>query len=367
MTVDYPSGPISAPTTAGARSYETRLESPFSGVSWGAILAGAVVAAAMGIVLLTLGAGLGLIAVSPWEGRGVSGATLGIGTIVWSIIVQIIAFGLGGYLAGRLRTKWANLHGDEIYFRDTAHGVVTWGLGTLVGMFLLASAAGNIAQKAGEVGAAASGAIGGTAMLATGAMADNQGGANGAMRGGMRGNPMDYFVDMLFRSGQASSSQASTGQASTGTAATGSSETNGATNNTGTTAAPAGDTAQQNRASVGVLPSPNADGPAARAEVSRILVTSFVNGSMSPADKSYVAQVVAARTGLSQQDAEKRIDDVVGQAKAAMDAAETKAKEAADVARTSGAALALWSLIAMLVGAFAASYAAALGGRARDL
>jgi hypothetical protein len=76
---------------------------------------------------------------------------------------------------------------------------------------------------------------------------------------------------------------------------------------------------------------------------------------------------VAQRTGLSQQDAEKRVDDTVAKAKAAMDEAATKAKQAADAARKAGAGLALWSFIAMLIGAFVASYAATIGGRHRDL
>src|SRR3954454_744835 len=118
-------------------------ESRFSGVSWAAIVAGGIASAAMAIILMTLGAGLGLIAVSPWPGQGASAQTVGIGVIVWSIVIEVAAFGLGGYLAGRLRTKWANLHGDEVYFRDTAHGFVTWALGTLVSIALITSAAGH--------------------------------------------------------------------------------------------------------------------------------------------------------------------------------------------------------------------------------
>ena len=99
-----------------------------SGVSWAAIFAGAAAAAALSLILLLLGFGLGFSAVSPWAGSGISAKGLGISSIVWLAVTQIIAAGLGGYIAGRLRVKWANLHGDEVYFRDTAHGFLALSL-----------------------------------------------------------------------------------------------------------------------------------------------------------------------------------------------------------------------------------------------
>src|SRR3954466_6408093 len=133
----------------------TGTESRFSGVSWGAIIAGGVGSAALALILMTLGAGLGLIAISPWPNEGASAETVGIGVIIWSIVIEVAAFGLGGYLAGRLRTKWASLHGDEVYFRDTAHGFVTWALGTLVSIALITAAASHAARTTADVGAAA--------------------------------------------------------------------------------------------------------------------------------------------------------------------------------------------------------------------
>jgi hypothetical protein len=81
-----------------------------SGVSWPAIIAGAFVTAALWLILLALGAGIGLSAVSPWARMGASAAAVGILGIFWLIIVQVIASAMGGYLAGRLRTKWAAIH-----------------------------------------------------------------------------------------------------------------------------------------------------------------------------------------------------------------------------------------------------------------
>ena len=97
----------------------SRNEAHASGVSWPAVIAGAFVAAALSLCLLALGTGLGLSAVSPWSGEGASASTIGAAGIVWLIIMQVIAAAMGGYLAGRLRTKWTGVHTDEVFFRDT--------------------------------------------------------------------------------------------------------------------------------------------------------------------------------------------------------------------------------------------------------
>jgi hypothetical protein len=334
MATDYPAdGRPSDARTYARQSHESAV----SAVSWGAIIAGGVVAAALGLILLSLGTGLGLVAVSPWRHEGAEGSTIGIGAIIWSIVMEIIAFGVGGYVAGRLRTKWADIHGDEVYFRDTAHGFVTWALGTLIGIAMVVSAAGHIARGVAETGASALGGAGGAAAMAAGGMAGaHMGGMGGGGGGGSgAGNPMDYFVDMMLR-GQ---SAGGTGQSATGQPAG---------------QPPAG------------APPQDLNNPGTRAELRRIMAVSFANGEISQPDKTYIAQVVAARTGMSQQDAEKRVDDVIGQAKSAMDKAEQKTREAADAARKAGAGLAFWSFLAMLIGAFSASFAATWGGRSRD-
>ena len=115
-----------------------RPESGASAVSWGAIIAGAVVASALSLALLMLGAGIGLVSVSPWS-NNVSVTTFGILAAAWFIAVQLFASGVGGYLAGRLRTRWVSVHTDEVYFRDTAHGLIVWGVGAIVTAWLLTS------------------------------------------------------------------------------------------------------------------------------------------------------------------------------------------------------------------------------------
>ena len=115
-----------------------------SAVTWSAVFAGAATTAALSLILLILGVGLGLSAVSPWSQSGVNAITLGITTIIWLTATQVIASGMGGYLAGRLRTRWDGVHNDEVYFRDTAHGLLSWVVATLVTVVLLTSTIGSI-------------------------------------------------------------------------------------------------------------------------------------------------------------------------------------------------------------------------------
>ena len=123
-------------------------ESAASAVSWGAIIAGAVVSSALSLALLMLGTGIGLVSVSPWSNNNVSVATFGILAAAWLIAVQLFASGVGGYLAGRLRTRWVSVHTDEVYFRDTAHGLIVWGVGAIVTAWLLTSGAASVVSGA---------------------------------------------------------------------------------------------------------------------------------------------------------------------------------------------------------------------------
>jgi hypothetical protein len=123
-----------------------------SAVSWGAIFAGAVAALALSFVLLALAAGFGMKLTSPWPGARPSLADFTPILGAWTIAVQVLASALGGYLAGRLRTKWLNVHGHEVHFRDTAHGLLVWALSTVGGVVLaatvLAPAATSVAALA---------------------------------------------------------------------------------------------------------------------------------------------------------------------------------------------------------------------------
>jgi hypothetical protein len=258
-------------------------EPSVAGVSWPAVTAGAVVSCALTLVLLAFGIGLGLSVVSPWAGAGVSATTFKIGTGLYLIVIAMLASSIGGYIAGRLRTRWVGVHSDEVYFRDTAHGFIAWALASVLGAVLLASPASSL------IGGAASGAT--------------QAATSAASQPG----PMDGYVDALMRSDAPAAQNAGNAQES-------------------------------------------------RGEMARLFTRSFRNGSeLKPADREYVTKVVAARTGLSQADADKRVNEVVTQAKADLDAA-----------RKASAQLAFWLTASLLLGAFCASLAATEGGGLRD-
>jgi len=142
-------------------------------VSWPAIFAGAFAAAASSLVLVALGSGFGMASVSPWPNSGVSATTFTVMTAIWLIVVQWLASGLGGYVAGRLRTKWANTHTHEVFFRDTAHGFITWAVATVLVVAVLTSAAAT----------AITGGVHAAANVASGA---SQGAATAALQGTAR-------------------------------------------------------------------------------------------------------------------------------------------------------------------------------------
>src|ERR1700674_658057 len=159
----------------------TVVESGQSAISWAAIVAGGIAAAALTLVLLAFGAGMGFSAVSPWSNSGISAGTFEIGTGLYLICVAMIASSIGGYIAGRLRTKWVGVHTHEVFFRDTAHGFLAWGLATVLSAAFLAAAASNISGRASSVGLSATQSAG-------------------------SGGPVDYYVDALLRSNPTASS-----------------------------------------------------------------------------------------------------------------------------------------------------------------
>ena len=130
---------------------EQSVESSASAVEWAAIVGGALAAVGISIILFTLGSGLGLSTVSPWAWSNPSPTTFGMVAGIWLIITQWLASALGGYLTGRLRTKWVGIRTDEVFFRDTAHGFLAWALATvLIATFfaVAASAAATVPEAA---------------------------------------------------------------------------------------------------------------------------------------------------------------------------------------------------------------------------
>src|SRR5450756_1218712 len=177
--------------------YPDNSRAPASAVSWGAIVAGAAAAAALSLMLLMLGIGLGLSSVSPWVHDGVSATTFGISAILWVTFTKFVTSGMGGYLAGRLRTKWVAVHTDEVYFRDTAHGFLAWAVAALATAALLTSVIGSIVSGGVQAGASVAGSATTTAVAAR--AGDPTAAWSDMGRSGSDGRPMGYFVDSLFR------------------------------------------------------------------------------------------------------------------------------------------------------------------------
>ncbi len=285
-------------TVADPPAYAADAETMGSAVSWAAIAAGTVVALSIALLLVTLGTGFGLASLSPWQAAGPSPTAFGIATGIGLIVVHWVSSATGGYITGRLRKRWVGVHTHEIFFRDTAHGFVTWAVATLIGAIFLASAVSSIVSGGAHAAAtAASGVAQGAGQAATQASSSTSA----------------YDVDSLFRSDHPDTDTASSPQT-------------------------------------------------ANAQASRILATGVTDGDVSAADRGYLAQMVSAQTGIAQDEARKRVDDVIAREKAGV----AKAKQEADAARKAGAEFAIFTALAMLIGAFVASAAAAFGGSLRD-
>lgn len=278
------------------------VESNVPALAWGPVIGGAVAATGTTVILLLLGSGVGLTMVSPWAGESASFTAVSISAAIWFVVVQWLSSALGGYLTGRLRTKWADVHTDEVFFRDTAHGFLSWALATVV----VAGIAGSAFTSLVGGGVQAASSVAATAVVSTAATgATNDGGAQNPATG--------YFTDLLLRP------QDLTGRA-------------------------------------------RADDGVATAEISRILVQGAASEGVPDRDRSYIAALIASRAGLTPEEARARVDEVLAQ----IDQAKQEAVEAADVARKSAATVALLGALSLLVGAFISSASAALGGRQRD-
>jgi hypothetical protein len=250
-----------------------------SGICWSSIICGAAASLAVSIILFALGSGLGFLVASPWDDMSATATAVGIGTIIWLVLMQWFSAGFGGYFAGRLRGKRIGMHDDEVYFRDTAHGFLSWVFATLFTACFFASALWAVA---------------GGGMLA---------GASMRAKTQDQNEHTAYYVDSLFRS---------------------------------------------DNADMKVTPD-------TRMETSRIIINGFKNGDVAVADREHLSRLVAANTGLPNDEAAKRVDEVI-----------MTAKTSVDKARKAAAMFSIIMCIAMLTSAFIASMAGLKGGRHRD-
>lgn len=282
---------ISTPDPLAVGPYDAQgsaREAPTSAVSWPAVFAGAFVATAVTIMLVALGSGLGLASASPFTSNPPA-TTFTVLAAIWLIIVQWVASALGGYLTGRLRTRWVSIHTHEVFFRDTANGLLSWAVASVFIVGLVLSGSSSLLGAGSRA----------TALVAAGA-AQNPSGI-----------PSGYMLDTLFRP----TTPGAAGQATTDD----------------------------------------------KAEAGRIL-TKGMTGTVDQADQTYLAQLVAARTGVTQADAQTRVNNAIAQEQAAVQ----KAKQALNAARKAASGVALYTFFSMLIGAFIAAVSGAVGGRLRD-
>jgi len=270
------------PIVAGTTALDTASFTAKSAISWPSIIAGAFVAAATTVILVALGSGVGFASISPWSGHGVSVSTFAVSTAIWLIVTQWIAAALGGYIAGRLRTRWLGTHVHEVFFRDTAHGLITWAVATILVAAVAAGSAMSVAAAAAHAAGASSG---------------------GAL--------MPYEVDKLFRS-------------------------------INSTAEPAA--------------------AEARVQATHIVANAFASGTVPDTDRAYLTEQVAANTGILKSEAQARVDGFT----AAVMQSQAQLQADAATAKKATAQASIYLALSMLIGAFIACVAAALGGRIRD-
>jgi hypothetical protein len=255
------------------------VETATSFLQWTPVIAGALVASAISLVLIAFGSAIGLSILSSSPTWRDASPALAVLSGLFLLLTAIASFGLGGYVAGRLRERWhQSAHNDVVEFRDGTHGVVAWALAVVITGLVATASAAVIASRGVQPA---------TSPVAT------------------TGEPLiAYELDRLFRAG----------------------------------------------------PRPlEGDLTYTRAEAGRLLLAATGRRGITPEDRSYLVRLVAARTGIPQPDAERRVDDAI-----------TGATTAVEKARRSAVVLAFATAVALLVGAAAAWYASCVGGRHRD-
>jgi hypothetical protein len=255
------------------------VETATSFLQWTPVIAGALVASALSLVLIAFGSAIGLSILSSSPTWRDASPALAVLSGLFLLLTAVASFGLGGYVAGRLRERWhQSAHNDVVEFRDGTHGVVAWALAVVITGLVVAASAAAIASRGVQPA---------TSPVAT------------------TGEPLiAYELDRLFRAGQ--------------------------------------------RPFEGDL-------TYTRAEAGRILLAATGRRGVAPEDRTYLVRLVAARTGISQPDAERRVDDAIAGATTAV-----------QKARRSAVILAFATAVSLLVGAAAAWYASCVGGRHRD-
>jgi len=261
-----------------------------SRISWGAVIAGAVVAVATTLLLSLLGAAMGAGSIHALDTTSTDLANYGTGAAIWEIINLALSMAFGGYVAARLSGTHSHLDAE-------LHGVTMWGVAVLLGSVLLAQAVSGLIGMVGQgAGSVVSHAVGGAGTI------------SGVLPSEV--NPQAMIARL----------QQSLGNS--------------------------GDPTTMSREQI-------------NAEIAALVGKSVVNGSVAESDRNRLIALVAAQSGVTKEEAARRVTGMENDAKATLAQVEQKARAAADeVARTTAtAARALFTalvlgLLAALVGAW---------------
>lgn len=303
-------------------------------MSWGSILAGVIIAIVIQLVLSLIGAGVGFSTADPIAHDSPDASSVSMGAAIWWAVSSVVALFTGGWVAGHLA-------GAPGRTDAMLHGLVAWGLASLLGAYLVATAVTSIVKSgATAVGTAATAA--GTGLAA----------AAGPMADAAKKQLQDSGITMDSVKGQAQQLLAQTGKPALQPDAI-KQQANGAANQL--------NNATQNQGN-------GETGEDVQTVAQRIIASG--TDTVQQADKQALVNVVVARTGISQQEAEQRVDTWIAQyqqtkaqiAQAKADA-EVKAREAADAAAKAAAKASLGAAIALILGAMAAALGGALAGR----
>ncbi|WP_376092985.1 hypothetical protein ACE7GA_24700 [Roseomonas sp. CCTCC AB2023176] len=270
-------------------------------ISWGAILAGALVAVAVGAMLNILGVAIGATAVDAVQRDTPNASTFGITGAIWLLVANLLGLAVGGYVAARLS-------GTSDKRDATLHGLAVWATAYLVSAVLLGNLATGVASTAGRAVSSVAGGV-------TQAASSVAGGAAGAAGQAAQGVDAD---DLLNRARLALSGPTDVARMTT-----------------------------EQRA----------------AEITSLLGKRVANGNLSNDDRTRLNRLVAAEAGIPEQEAAQRIQSYEAEAQRTAQEAEQRAREAANAAATGAAAASFWIFAALLLGAIATILGSRAGTR----
>lgn len=328
---------MTAPSEVDVVVSGTGDEAGTSYVDWPAIIGGIILASAISVLLITFGSAVGLSFTDFNAPDGASPIWIAIAAATWLLWVQVSSFMAGGYLTGRLRKRHLDATEEEVDVRDGAHGLLVWAGALVLGAVL----------ALGGIGAAAN-VVGSTAATLTTAASNVAGDATEGA------DPSAYFVDLLFRPAGPEAAAAAQAPAAAEAPATAAPDT--PTPEVGQPAAAPSATP----AAMPAAATPE-QSEMARGEATRIFAQAALT-DLPDSDRAYLVQLVSRQTGMSEEQANARVDDVL----TSVEAAQQQAADAADEARKMGILGAFLVAASFLVSAVGAYWAAQVGGRHRD-